>query len=75
MKKLPFDHRWFALGSLFSLFSLFYFVNGDWRNLMFLMFLPNLIFLAPVQGRYPSTLSASEPMTRNPQPSRILRRP
>jgi hypothetical protein len=62
--RIPFDHRWFALGSLFSLFSLNYFVNGDWRNLMFLMFLPNLIFLIPVRGQYASTLPASEPAMR-----------
>jgi len=47
---IKFDHRWFALGAIFSLFSLFAFVNGEWIWLMNLMFLGNLMFLMPVSS-------------------------
>jgi hypothetical protein len=45
-----FDHRWFALCAVFSLFSLFVFVNGEWVWLMYLMFLLFLTYLIPVRS-------------------------
>jgi hypothetical protein len=56
---LPFDRRWFAVGSVFSLFSLIAVFTGEWVWLTYLTFLLYLMYLVPIRDRHSASLPLS----------------